>query len=218
MLGRLEVILGHFPVYREAQALLIAMQLCAHCLALTVAAATVGSFDPAPHFRSRMCAALRRDSIHGRYARPRDFYAALFALDTSLDDESFTAAGCTVALTHRFLLRPCHLQLPLWLATSLRPVPFLRQCSTSCMDGLTWIMQDPKGLEMQARMLGLGVASCWRQDMSWCRPCLGLIFWAKIWEVDAATICSNVAISGKRGCLVWLVTHLARLFVSPVQW
>ena len=60
------------------------------------------------------------------YARPQDYYAALFAPDTPLDDESFTAAGCPVALTQGFILRPCHLQLPLWLAVTLRPVPFLR--------------------------------------------------------------------------------------------
>ena len=65
--------------------------------------------------------------IHGLYARPRT-YAALFAPDTPLDDECYTAVGCPVALTQGFLLRPCHLQLPLWLATSLRPVPFLRTC------------------------------------------------------------------------------------------
>ena len=59
------------------------------------------------------------------YARPRDYYAALFAPDTPLDDESLTAAGCPVALTQGFILRPCHLQLPLWLATMLRPVPLL---------------------------------------------------------------------------------------------
>ena len=129
MFGRLEVILGYFPACREAQALLITMQLCAHCLA-PVQAATVGS----PHFRTRMSAA---------YARPRDFYwqsagripiqrqstkqrqhlralqrarhhlsnhlpevpydrDALFALDISLDDKSFTAAGCSVALTQGF--------------------------------------------------------------------------------------------------------------------
>ena len=29
-------------------------------------------------------------------------------------------------MTQSFLLSPCHLQLPLWLATPLRPVPFLR--------------------------------------------------------------------------------------------
>ena len=84
------------------------------------------------------------------------------------------------------------------------------------MAGLTWIMLAPKDLEMQARKLGLGVASCWRQDMSWRRPCLGLIFWANISAVDAATCCSNVAISGKRGCLVWLGTYLVKLFVSTV--
>ena len=45
MFERLEVILGYFPACREVQALLIAMQLCAHC---PVPAATVGSFDSAP--------------------------------------------------------------------------------------------------------------------------------------------------------------------------
>ena len=136
MFVRLEVILGYFPACHEAQALLIA--LCAHCLALTVPAATVCSFDPAPHFRSRMREALQRDSIHGLYLRPTDYYAALFAPDTPLDDESYTAAGCTVALTQGFLLRPCHLQLPLWLATPLRPVPSLRTCFARChMAGLT---------------------------------------------------------------------------------
>ena len=146
MFGRLEVILGYFPACREAQALLIAMQLCAHCLALTVPAATVGSFDPATHFRTRMSAALQRDSIHCWYARPRDFYAALFALDISLDDEAFTAAGCSVALTQGFLLRPCHLQLPLWLATPLRPVPFLRQCFDILHGWLDLDHASPEGL------------------------------------------------------------------------
>ena len=169
------------------------MQLCAHCLALTVPAATVGSFDPASHFRSRMCAALRRDSIHGQYARPRDYYAALFAPDIPLDDESFTAAGCTVALTQGFLLRPCHLQLPLWLATSLLPVPFLRECFDILHGWLDLDHASPEGLGdtgtharcgrrltlatgfvMVPRMLGVGVASRWQQDLSWCRPCLGL--------------------------------------------
>ena len=174
MFGRLEVILGYFPACREVQALLIAMQLCAHCLALTVLAATVGSYDPAPHFRTRMSAALQRDSIYCWYARPRDFYAALFALDISLDDEAFTAVGCSVALTQGFLLRPsnCRFGLP----PRFGHFPSYVIASTSCMVGLTWIMLAPKGLGMQARMLGLDVASCWRRDMSWCRPCLGLIF------------------------------------------
>ena len=69
----LEVILGYFPACREAQALLIAIQHCAHCLALTVPAATVCSFDPAPHLRRRMRDALQVTSIRGRYARPRDY-------------------------------------------------------------------------------------------------------------------------------------------------
>ena len=64
----LEVILGYFPACREAQALSIAIQ----CLALTVPAATVCSFDPAPHLRRRMREALQVTSIRGRYARPRD--------------------------------------------------------------------------------------------------------------------------------------------------
>ena len=122
------------------------MQLCAHCLALTVPAATVGSYDPAPHFRTRMSAALERDSIYCWYARPRDFYAALFALDISLDDEAFTAAGCSVVLTQGFLLRPCHLQLPLWLATPLRPVPFLRHCFDILHGWLDLDHASPEGL------------------------------------------------------------------------
>ena len=124
----LEVIFGYFPACREAQALLVAIQLCAHCLALAVPAATVCSFDSAPHLRRRMREALQVTSIRGRYARPRDYYAALFAPDTSLDDASYTAAGCTVRLTQGFFLRPCHLQLPLWLATMFQPVPPLRAC------------------------------------------------------------------------------------------
>ena len=143
---RLEVILGYFPACREAQALLVAMQLCAHCLALTVPAATVGSFDPAPHFRRMMREALERDSINGQYARPRDYYAVLFAPNTPLDDESYTAAGCSVALTQGFLLRPCHLQLPLWLATSPRPVPFLRTCFDILHGWLDLDHASPEGL------------------------------------------------------------------------
>ena len=102
----LDVILGYFPACCEAQALLVAIQLCAHCLALTVLAATVCSFDPAPHLRRRMREALQVTSIRGRYARPRDYYAALFAPDASLDDESYTAAGCTVRLTQGFFRSP----------------------------------------------------------------------------------------------------------------
>ena len=124
--GRLELILGHFPACREAQALRIAMQLCAHCLALTVPASVACSLDPASDFRRRMREALGVGSIVGMYARPRDYYVALFAPNTALDDESLTASGCPVAMTQGFLLSPCHLQLPLWLATPLRPVPFLR--------------------------------------------------------------------------------------------
>ena len=122
------------------------MQLCAHCLALTVPAATVCSFDPAPHFRSRMREALQMNSIQGQYARPRDYYAALFAPDSPLDDESYTAAGCTVALTQGFLLRPCHLQLPLWLATMLRPVPSLRACFDILHGWLNLDHASPEGL------------------------------------------------------------------------
>ena len=124
----LEVILGYFPACREAQALLTAVQLCAHCLALADPAAVVCSLDPAPFFRSRMHEAFQRGSIRSLYARPTDYYAALFAPNTPLDDDSYTAAGCTVALTQGFLLRPCHLQLPLWLVALLRPVPVLRAC------------------------------------------------------------------------------------------
>ena len=102
----LEVTRGYFPACREAQALGGAIQLCAHCLALTVPAATVCSLDPAPHLRRRMQEALQVTSIRGRYARPRDYYAALFAPDASLDDESYTAAGCTVRLTQGFFPSP----------------------------------------------------------------------------------------------------------------
>ena len=87
--------------------------------------------------RRRMREALGVGSIVGMYARPRDCYVALFAPDTSLDDESLTASGCPVAMTQGFLLRPCHLQLPLWLAKSLGPVPFSVPSLTSCTDGLT---------------------------------------------------------------------------------
>ena len=142
----LEVILGYFPACREAQALLVAIQLCAHCLALTVPAATVCSLDPAPHLRRRMQEALQVTSIRGRYARPRDYYAALFAPDASLDDESYTAAGCTVRLTQGFFLRPCHLQLPLWLATMLRPVPPLRECYDILHGWLDLDHASPEGL------------------------------------------------------------------------
>ena len=138
--------------------------------------------DPAPHFRTRMSAALRRDSIHGWYARPRDFYAALFALDTSLDDESFTAAMASITPCEHTVwcsalsAEVCglrHFQLTFYPPiTSLahfhperkpprrsRPHGFCVNASTSCMYGLTWIMQAPKGLEMQTRMLGFDVAS-----------------------------------------------------------
>ena len=189
------------------------MQLCAHCLALTVPAATVGSFDPAPHFRTRMSAALRKDSIHGWYARPRDFYAALFAPDTSLDDESFTAAGCSVALTQGFLLRPCHLQLLLWLATSLRPVPFLRQCFDISHGWLDLDHASPEVLGDAGTHARFGRRLMLATGYVMVPPLLGAIFWANIWAVDAATICSNVAISGKRGCLVWLVTPSEALCV-----
>ena len=73
----LEVILGHFPACREAQALLLAMQLCAHGSCHPVCAA-----EPAPHFRRRMREVLQGGSLSGMYARPRDYYAALFAPDT----------------------------------------------------------------------------------------------------------------------------------------
>ena len=142
----LEVILGYFPACREAQALLVAMELCAHCLALTVPSATVCSFDPAPHLRRRMRSALQVASIRGRYARPRDYYAALFAPDTFLDDESYTAAGCTVRLTQGFFLRPCHLQLPLWLATMFRPVPPLCECFDILHGWLDLDHASPEGL------------------------------------------------------------------------
>ena len=186
MFVRLEVILGYFPACREAQALLIAMQLCAHCLALTVPAATVGSFDPAPHFRSRMVEALQRDSIHGQYARPRDYYAALFAPDTPLDDESYTAAGCTVALTQGFLLRPCHLQLPLWLATSLRPVPFLRTCFDILHGWLDLDHASPEGLGDAGTHARFGRRLTLATGFVMVPPLLGANFWAKSSYLDYA--------------------------------
>ena len=146
MLVGLEVILEYFPACREAQTLLIAIQLCAYCLALTVPAATVCSFDPAPHFRSRIREDLQSNSIQGQYARPRDYHAALFAPDTLLDDESYTAAGCTVALRQGVLLHPCHLQLPLWFATMLQPVPSLRVCFDILHGWLNLDHASPDGL------------------------------------------------------------------------
>ena len=46
----------------------------------------------------------------------------------------------------RFLLRLCHLQLPLWLATPLRPVPFLRQCFDILHGWLDLDHASPEGL------------------------------------------------------------------------
>ena len=90
------------------------------------------SLDSAPLFRSRMHEAFQRGSIYSLYARPRDYYAALFAPNTLLDDESCTAARCTVALTQGFLLRLCHLQLPLWLVGRC---PSCVLALMSCMHG-----------------------------------------------------------------------------------
>ena len=144
--GRLELILGHFPACCEAQALRIAMQLCAYCLAFTVPARVACSLDPVSDFRRRMREALGVGSIVGMYARPRDYYVALFAPDTSLDDESLTGSGCPVAMTQGFLLSPCHLQLPLWLATSLGPVPFLRALFDILRGWLDLDHASPEGL------------------------------------------------------------------------
>ena len=65
------------------------MQLCAHCLALTVPVSVACSLDPASDFRRCMREVLGVSSIVGMYARPRDYYVALFASNT-LDDESLT--------------------------------------------------------------------------------------------------------------------------------
>ena len=97
------------------------------------------------------------------------YYAALFAPDTSLDDESYTAAGCTVRLTQGFFLRPCHLQLPLWLATMFRPVPPLRACFDFLHGWLDLDHASPEGLG------DAGTYALHAQQGLLFRPCKGSI-------------------------------------------
>ena len=78
------------------------------------------------------------------YARP--IYAALFALDIFLDDETLTAAGCSVALTQRFLLRLCHPNCRFGLPLRFAWFSSYVIASTCCTVGLTWIMLASEGL------------------------------------------------------------------------
>ena len=65
---------------------------------------------------------VRPSTLEVQFARPRGCYALLFGVGDDVDSAPLTVAGHPAALTRAFLLSPCHLQLPWWLASSLRPV------------------------------------------------------------------------------------------------